>query len=79
VSTMANFRLLGVAACLSGVLLTTVLPSDAMAGGESSALGSHSSRVSPIESFAPFIAEAFPSICNSAALDPRGHAARERA
>jgi transglycosylase-like protein with SLT domain len=58
VSTMANFRLLGVAACLSGVLLTTVLPSDAMAGGESSALGSHSSRVSSIESFAPFIAEA---------------------
>jgi len=57
-SSMVSFRLLGVAACLSSVLLTTVLPSDAMAGGESTALGSHSSRVSPIESFAPFIAAA---------------------
>jgi transglycosylase-like protein with SLT domain len=58
VSRMAGFRFLGVAACLSGVFLTTVLLSDAMAGGESTALGSHSSRVSPIDSFAPFIAEA---------------------
>jgi hypothetical protein len=56
--TMVSFRLLRVAACLFGVLLTTVLPSDAMAGGESTALGSHSSRVSPIESFAPVIAAA---------------------
>jgi hypothetical protein len=58
VSTMAGFRLLGLAACLSGVFLTTVLLSDVMAGGESIASGSRSSRAFSVESFAPFITEA---------------------
>jgi soluble lytic murein transglycosylase-like protein len=55
---MAGFRFLWVAAFLTGVLLPTVLPSGAMADGESTAFGSRSSRTPPIESFAPFIAEA---------------------
>jgi len=58
VSRMAGVRFLGVAVCLSGVFLTTVLLSDVMARGESTVSRSRSSRVSPIESFAPFIAEA---------------------
>ncbi|UPJ54482.1 lytic transglycosylase domain-containing protein [Bradyrhizobium sp. 200] len=57
-SSMACFRFIRFAAFLTGVLLPTVLPSDAMAGGESTASGSRSSRASPVESFAPFIAEA---------------------
>src|SRR6266478_5284869 len=47
-----------IAACLSGVLLTTVLLSDAMAGAESTASGSRSPRAFPAESFATFITEA---------------------
>ena len=58
VSTMAGSRLLSLAACLSGVLLTTVLLSDVMAGVESTAPGSHSSRAFRVESFATFITEA---------------------
>jgi Transglycosylase SLT domain len=57
-STMAGFRLLRVAACLSGGLLTIVLPSETLAGVESTAPGQRSSRVPRVESFATFIAEA---------------------
>jgi hypothetical protein len=58
VSAMASFRVLRLAACLSGILLTTVLLSDAIAGVESTAPGSRASRTSRIESFAAFIGEA---------------------
>jgi hypothetical protein len=57
-STMAGFRLLRVAACLSGGLLTIVLPSETLAGVESTAPGQRSSRVPRVESFATNIAEA---------------------
>lgn len=55
---MAGSRLLRLAACLSGVLLTTVLLSDTMAGVASTAPGSRSSRAFHVESFATFITEA---------------------
>ena len=58
VSTMAGFRLLRGAAYLSGVLLTVVLPFEALAGVESTVPGSHSSRASRVESIATFVAEA---------------------
>ena len=58
VSTMAGFRLLRVAAYLSGVLLTIVVPSEALAGVESTVPGPRSSSGSRIESFAILIAEA---------------------
>jgi Transglycosylase SLT domain len=57
-SRMAGLRFLRFAAFLTGVLLPTVLPSHAMAGGELTASGSRSSRASPVESFVPYIAEA---------------------
>ncbi|MEH2561582.1 lytic transglycosylase domain-containing protein [Bradyrhizobium sp. AZCC 2289] len=58
VSTMAGSRLLRLAACLSGVLLTIVSLSDAMADAESTAPGSRSSRAFRVESLATFITEA---------------------
>jgi Transglycosylase SLT domain len=58
VSTMASFRLLRVAAYFSGLLLTIVLPSEVLAGVESTVPGTRSSSASRIESFAIFIAEA---------------------
>ena len=58
VSTMAGFRLLRVAAYLSGVLLTIVPPSEGLAGVEPTVPGPRSSSASRIESFAIFIAEA---------------------
>jgi soluble lytic murein transglycosylase-like protein len=57
-STIAGFRSLRFAACLCGVLLTTVLLSDAMAGAESTASGSRWPRTFRVESFARFITEA---------------------
>jgi hypothetical protein len=58
VSTMAGFRFLRVAAYLSGVLLTIVLPSEALADVESTVPGPRSFLPSRVESFAPFITEA---------------------
>jgi hypothetical protein len=55
---MAGFRFLRVATYLSGVLLTVVLPSEALAGVESTVPGPHSSRASRVESLATLIAEA---------------------
>jgi hypothetical protein len=52
-SSMACFRFLRFAAFLTGVLLRTVLPSDAMAGGESTASGPRSSRASPANPLHP--------------------------
>jgi hypothetical protein len=60
---------------LSGVLLTIVLLSDAMADVESTTPGSRSSRAFRVESLATFITEAFPSLCDRGALDLCSHAA----
>jgi hypothetical protein len=58
VSAMAGFRLLRVATYLSGILLTIVVPFEALAGVESTVPGPRSSSASRIESFAIFIEEA---------------------
>jgi hypothetical protein len=57
-STMEGFKFVRVAACLFGILLATVLLTDAMAGAESVVSGSHSPRAGRVESLATFIIEA---------------------
>jgi len=57
VSTMAAFRLLRAATCLSA-LVTTVLPFDALADVTSAVPVAHSPSASRVESFAAFIGEA---------------------
>lgn len=56
-STMAGFRLLRAATCIS-VVVTTVLPFDALADVRSAVPAAHSLSRSRVESFAAFIAEA---------------------
>ena len=56
-STMAGFRVLWAATCIS-VVVTTVLPFDALADVRSTVPAVHSPSISRVESFAAFIAEA---------------------
>ena len=56
-STMAGFRVLWAATCIS-VVVTTVLPFDALADVRSTVPAVHSPSTSRVESFAAFIAEA---------------------
>ncbi len=56
-STMAGFRLLGVATCISA-FVTTVLPYEALADAELTVPVAHSTSASRVEAFAAFIAEA---------------------
>jgi soluble lytic murein transglycosylase-like protein len=55
---MARFRILRVAMCLSGVLLTVLHPFGARAGVVSAAPAARSHSASRVESFATFVAEA---------------------